>query len=179
MTGPHVRVELAPPRPLTQVTDASHRIAQAYDDWRSRIAHVPRPAARPRAEVGHRVSRHGLSAPIGFADGRPVSMVLADTSPHALIGGPSGSGKTNLLLIMISSLAARYSPHEVEFYLLDFKEGVSFAQFAPGAAAGDLAAARQADRRQRQHRPGVRAGPAAVPVRRDAPARHRGEGRTG
>jgi hypothetical protein len=59
-------------------------------------------------------------------------MVLADASPHALIGGPSGSGKTNLLLTMIASMAARYSPDELELYLLDFKEGVSFAQFAPG-----------------------------------------------
>jgi hypothetical protein len=33
---------------------------------------------------------------------------------------------------MISSLAARYDPDELELYLLDFKEGVSFAQFAPG-----------------------------------------------
>ena len=59
-------------------------------------------------------------------------MTLADASPHALVGGPSGSGKTNLLLTMIASLAARYSPDELELYLLDFKEGVSFAQFAPG-----------------------------------------------
>ena len=29
-------------------------------------------------------------------------------------------------------MAARYSPDELELYLLDFKEGVSFAQFAPG-----------------------------------------------
>ncbi len=33
---------------------------------------------------------------------------------------------------MICYLAARYSPDELELYLLDFKEGVSFAQFAPG-----------------------------------------------
>ena len=32
---------------------------------------------------------------------------------------------------MICSLATRYSPDELELYLLDFKEGVSFAQFAP------------------------------------------------
>ena len=61
-----------------------------------------------------------------------MSLTLADASPHALIGGPSGSGKTNLLLTLIASMAARYSPDELEFYLLDFKEGVSFAQFAPG-----------------------------------------------
>ena len=62
----------------------------------------------------------------------PVEIALADASPHALVGGPSGSGKTNLLLTMISSLAVRYDPDELELYLLDFKEGVSFAQFTPG-----------------------------------------------
>ncbi|MFC7656537.1 FtsK/SpoIIIE domain-containing protein [Pseudonocardia benzenivorans] len=73
-----------------------------------------------------------MHAPVGFAEGLRKDLVLADGSPHALIGGPSGTGKTNLLLTMIGSMAARYSPHELEFYLLDFKEGVSFAQFAPG-----------------------------------------------
>ncbi len=77
---------------------------------------------------------------------------------------------------MISSLAAQYSPDDLAFYLLDFKEGVSFAQFAPGPQPGDLAAARQADRRQHQHRPRVRAGPAAVPLRGDAPAGRGGQG---
>ena len=33
---------------------------------------------------------------------------------------------------MIAALATRYTPDELELYLLDFKEGVSFAQFAPG-----------------------------------------------
>ena len=32
----------------------------------------------------------------------------------------------------MGALAARYSPAELAFYLLDFKEGVSFARFAPG-----------------------------------------------
>ena len=131
MTGPHVRVRLAEPLPVAEVTDACHRIAAAYDDWRSRIATfqdlLPAPDDWCLAS-----SADGLSAPIGFVEGDPVAMRLGDLSPHALIGGPSGSGKTNLLLILISSLAARYSPWEVEFYLLDFKEGVSFAQFAPG-----------------------------------------------
>ena len=132
MTGPHVRVELAEPRPLSQVADACHLIAQAYDDWHSRIATFQDLLPDRDDRWGAERSTRRLAAPIGFADGKPVSMVLADTSPHALVGGPSGSGKTNLLLTMISSLAARYPPSEVEFYLLDFKEGVSFAQFAPG-----------------------------------------------
>jgi hypothetical protein len=49
-----------------------------------------------------------------------------------LIAGPSGTGKTNLIYAWMAALAARYSPDELAFYLLDFKEGVSFARFAPG-----------------------------------------------
>ena len=57
--------------------------------------------------------------------------MLGDDPPHALIGGPSGSGKTNLLYAWLGGLCARYSPDELALYLLDFKEGVSFARFAP------------------------------------------------
>jgi hypothetical protein len=75
----------------------------------------------------------GLIAPIGDGtDGALVEVPLGDDPPHALIGGPSGSGKTNLIYAWIGSLAARYSPDELAFYLLDFKEGVSFARFTPG-----------------------------------------------
>ncbi|GIH16520.1 FtsK/SpoIIIE domain-containing protein [Rugosimonospora africana] len=75
----------------------------------------------------------GLTAPVGEAsDGELVDVSLADYPPHALIGGPSGTGKTNLIYAWMGGLAARYSPAELEFYLLDFKEGVSFARFAPG-----------------------------------------------
>ncbi|MET0492613.1 MAG: FtsK/SpoIIIE domain-containing protein [Actinoplanes sp.] len=78
-------------------------------------------------------SAHGLEAPIGDStDGSLISVPLGDDPPHALIGGPSGSGKTNLIYAWIGSLAARYGPEELAFYLLDFKEGVSFARFAPG-----------------------------------------------
>ena len=78
-------------------------------------------------------SAHGLSAPIGDStDGPLISVPLGDDPPHALIGGPSGSGKTNLIYAWLGSLAARYGPEELAFYLLDFKEGVSFARFAPG-----------------------------------------------
>ena len=85
----------------------------------------------PDGEWGQETSEARLCAPIGFVEGVPRAMMLHDVSPHALVGGPSGSGKTNLLLTMICSLASRYPPDELELYLLDFKEGVSFAQFAP------------------------------------------------
>jgi DNA segregation ATPase FtsK/SpoIIIE, S-DNA-T family len=80
-------------------------------------------------------SAYRLAAPIGAAagpGGLPVDLALGDNPPHALIGGPSGSGKTNLIYAWLASLTARYSPDELALYLLDFKEGVSFARFAPG-----------------------------------------------
>lgn len=73
-----------------------------------------------------------LRAPIGEGtEGELVELVLGDDPPHALVGGPSGSGKTNLLYCWLAGLAGRYSPDELELHLLDFKEGVSFARFAP------------------------------------------------
>jgi DNA segregation ATPase FtsK/SpoIIIE, S-DNA-T family len=132
MTGAYVTVEPDPPLPSTDVTGACHAIADEHERWRSRIGTFADLLPDAEEKWGESESISGLHAPVGFADGLPVEMALADASPHALIGGPSGSGKTNLLLTMISSMAARYGPDELEFYLLDFKEGVSFAQFAPG-----------------------------------------------
>ncbi|CAM3141859.1 FtsK/SpoIIIE domain-containing protein [Stackebrandtia soli] len=78
-------------------------------------------------------SAGGLRAPVGEGnDGRLAELVLGDNPPHALIGGPSGSGKTNLLYTWLGALTSRYHPDELELYLLDFKEGVSFARFASG-----------------------------------------------
>jgi DNA segregation ATPase FtsK/SpoIIIE, S-DNA-T family len=125
MTGKYVAVELDPPLPPGRVTDACHAVAAAHEEWRSRsivFADVLPSAA-------------GLTAQVGLADGQPAELRLDDMSPHALIGGPSGSGKTNLLLTMIGALTTRYSPDELELHLLDFKEGVSFAPFAPARRA--------------------------------------------
>ena len=78
-------------------------------------------------------SAHGLIAPIGDStDGSLVEVALGDDPPHALIGGPSGSGKTNLVYAWLAALSTRYGPEELALYLLDFKEGVSFARFVPG-----------------------------------------------
>jgi DNA segregation ATPase FtsK/SpoIIIE, S-DNA-T family len=130
MTGAYVRVTPEPALEPGDITDACREIAREYDDWRSRVAVFH--DLFPAGEWGQQHSHEGLEAPIGFVEGELEPIRIADSSPHVLIGGPSGSGKTNLLLTMISSLAAQYSPDDLAFYLLDFKEGVSFAQFAPG-----------------------------------------------
>lgn len=110
-------------------------VARVCRDLAERVSAGPVPAefrdllpAKPWTEN----SRTGLTAPVGEGtDDRLVELTLADYPPHALIGGPSGTGKTNLIYAWLGALAARYPPSEVEFYLLDFKEGVSFARFAP------------------------------------------------
>ena len=129
MTGKHVAVTLDPPFPRTQVPRACATIAEKREERRSRFGTF---GDLLPEHLWMESSSAGVVAPIGYQDGEPVALGLGDTSPHALIGGPSGSGKTNFLYAMLGSLAARYSPDELELYVLDFKEGVSFAQFAPG-----------------------------------------------
>ncbi|GHF60062.1 DNA polymerase III delta prime subunit [Amycolatopsis bartoniae] len=129
MTGQDIVVDLDPPIPAVEVSAAASRLADAL------IAKQGGPRSFPDllpAELGRESSARELRAPVGFYEGDPVEVVIGDATPHALIGGPSGSGKTNFLYALIGSLAARYPPSELALYLLDFKEGVSFAGLAPG-----------------------------------------------
>ncbi|MEU6270723.1 FtsK/SpoIIIE domain-containing protein [Saccharopolyspora shandongensis] len=129
MTGPEAVVQLDESPSRNEVTKACSAIAEAFLARRARVRTfddlVPE-------QLWTQSSKAGLHAPVGFSEGEPVWITLGDGSPHTLIGGPSGSGKTNFLYGMLGGLAARYSPDELELYLLDFKEGVSFAQFTPG-----------------------------------------------
>jgi len=122
-----VRLDAAPP--VDRISSCCRTIAE-------RLRQGPPPARFADLEpekIWLESSAPGLSAPVGDSpDGPLISLRLDDDQPHALIGGPAGSGKTNLLYAWIGSLAARYGPEELALYLLDGKEGVSFARFAPG-----------------------------------------------
>ncbi|MGN9775702.1 FtsK/SpoIIIE domain-containing protein [Micromonospora sp. H33] len=76
-------------------------------------------------------SATGLRTVIGRAGRDPVTVAFDDATPHWLVGGRTGAGKTVFLLDVLYGLAARYSPAELQLYLLDFKEGVSFTEFVP------------------------------------------------
>ncbi|MEU8261367.1 FtsK/SpoIIIE domain-containing protein [Micromonospora sp. NPDC048999] len=67
----------------------------------------------------------------GAVGREPAMVAFDDATPHWLVGGRTGAGKTVFLLDALYSLAARYSPAELQLYLLDFKEGVSFTEFVP------------------------------------------------
>lgn len=49
---------------------------------------------------------------------------------NILISGAAGQGKSNLIEVMLFSLCLRYSPEELELYLLDFKDGMTFKPYA-------------------------------------------------
>jgi S-DNA-T family DNA segregation ATPase FtsK/SpoIIIE len=105
--------------------------------------------AIPPAERWQASSLDGLRVPIGtaatgevheFAIGQEGNIVH-----HGLIGGATGSGKSNLLHVLITQLALRYAPEELEMYLVDFKEGVGFQDYLrlPHARAVGLESERE------------------------------------
>ena len=73
-----------------------------------------------------------IEAPLGRAGAMKLQYLRLGkgTSQHVLIAGKTGSGKSTLLNAMITTLAAYYSPEELEFYLIDFKKGVEFKAYA-------------------------------------------------
>jgi hypothetical protein len=73
----------------------------------------------------------GVDATVGHAGETVVTLRFNDLTPHWMIGGRSGAGKTAFLVNVLYGLGARYGPDELALYLLDFKEGVSFAEFVP------------------------------------------------
>lgn len=52
-----------------------------------------------------------------------------ENTHHALIAGSTGSGKTSLINDFILQTSMLYSPEDVSFYLLDYKEGTEFAMY--------------------------------------------------
>ena len=71
------------------------------------------------------------------AEGRPVAVIgatgdgvvevdLVRDGPHALVAGTTGAGKSELLRTLVAGLAARRSPDDLNFVLVDYKGGATF-----------------------------------------------------
>ncbi len=77
-------------------------------------------------------SRSSVDVPLGRAGATKLQHLRLGqgTSQHVLLAGKTGSGKSTLLHVIVTDLALRYSPDEVEFYLIDFKKGVEFKTYA-------------------------------------------------
>ncbi len=91
----------------------------------------------------------GLTLTLGLDEsGKPYQLCIGQNGAyHGLIGGATGMGKTNLLHLLVLMLCTAYAPHDLEFYLVDFKEGVEFQDYVthclPHARAVVLEAERE------------------------------------
>lgn len=79
-----------------------------------------------------RSSATDLRAPFGRAGAQDIAELTfaSDTRSNALVAGVPGSGKSIWLHAVIMSLIMNYGPEELQLYLVDFKEGVEFNQYA-------------------------------------------------
>lgn len=83
-----------------------------------------------------RLERDRLRVPIGQAtDGSPIVLDLKESAqqgmgPHGLIIGATGSGKSEVLRTLVLALAMTHSPEQLNFVLVDYKGGATFAGMA-------------------------------------------------
>jgi DNA segregation ATPase FtsK/SpoIIIE, S-DNA-T family len=83
-------------------------------------------AARERRGFGTSTSRPALTARVGIVDKPfhqrrdPLDLDLSGAGGHAAIVGGPLSGKSTAVRALITSLALRHTPEEVQFYCLDF-----------------------------------------------------------
>ena len=85
----------------------------------------------PAEEIWSGDAADGIGTTVGHDGDTPLVLRFNDLTPHWMVGGRSGAGKTAFLINVLYGLGTRYSPDELGLYLLDFKEGVSFAEFVP------------------------------------------------
>ncbi|MGF1647314.1 MAG: type VII secretion protein EccCa [Kineosporiaceae bacterium] len=80
-----------------------------------------------------RPARDRLRIPVGLDPrGLPVELDLKESAeggmgPHGLVIGATGSGKSELLRTLVIGLAATHSSQTLNFVLVDFKGGATFA----------------------------------------------------
>ncbi|MCM3885993.1 FtsK/SpoIIIE domain-containing protein [Frankia sp. R82] len=130
LTG-QLPVELDGPPPTPIVTLVSNQIADAA---RQHAARPPGITELLPNVLWESDSSSGVTVSVARGVDGPVALTFDDDTVHALVGGQAGAGKSTLLLDVVYGIAARYSPEQVRFHLLDFKEGLEFAQFAGGPA---------------------------------------------
>ena len=104
-----------------------HQVGQTSKD--STRVEVPfEQVAPPDPEIWTEETTEELRVPIGRSGATKFQYLAIGkgTRQHTLIAGKTGSGKSTLFHIIITNLALRCSPEQVEFYLVDFKKGVEF-----------------------------------------------------
>ena len=73
-----------------------------------------------------------VEIPLGQVGARDIQYLTLGKGMehHTLVVGRPGSGKSNFMHIVIVAAALKYTPDEIQFYLIDFKKGVEFKIYA-------------------------------------------------
>jgi S-DNA-T family DNA segregation ATPase FtsK/SpoIIIE len=116
--------------PPAHLLDAVCRELAAHSAAASQLR-LPDLLPEPGEELWSGDAAEGLGTIVGHDGDTAVQLRFNDLTPHWMVGGRSGAGKTAFLINVLYGLGVRYSPDELALYLLDFKEGVSFAEFVP------------------------------------------------
>jgi DNA segregation ATPase FtsK/SpoIIIE, S-DNA-T family len=122
-----VKLILDAPPSAEFATEFLHRVGDLGKN--ANRVEVPFESVAPSdAEMWSEETREVLRVPIGRSGATKFQYleIGKGTRQHALIAGKTGSGKSTLFHVIITNLALRCSPEEVEFYLVDFKKGVEF-----------------------------------------------------
>jgi S-DNA-T family DNA segregation ATPase FtsK/SpoIIIE len=128
---PGIKLVLDAPPSDEFVTQFLHQVGQTSKD--STRVEVPfEQVAPPDTEIWTEETTEELRVPIGRSGATKFQYLAIGkgTRQHTLIAGKTGSGKSTLFHIIITNLALRCSPEQVEFYLVDFKKGVEFKCYA-------------------------------------------------
>jgi ESX secretion system protein EccC len=113
----------------TEVQEATARITELPE----LLGLADATAVDPGRDWRRRAERERLRIPLGVSpDGSVVELdfkeaALDGMGPHGLLIGATGSGKSELLRTMVLSLAVTHSSEDLNFVLVDFKGGATFA----------------------------------------------------
>lgn len=127
------------PQSADDLISVSRHVASAVAN--AQVEPVALSEVQPLDAPWSQSSRDGISFAVGTYGMSTIEVTLGDElnqRHNALITGAVGQGKSNLISVVVHSLCQRYSPSEVEFYMLDFKEGVTLQAFAPDPSTGSF-----------------------------------------
>lgn len=73
--------------------------------------------------------RQYLPIPMGVGLRDEISWLHLAQYPHILIAGTTGGGKSNMINVIVATLISQHTPAEVQFTLIDLKEGLEFQHY--------------------------------------------------
>ncbi|EIV92651.1 type VII secretion protein EccCa/type VII secretion protein EccCb [Frankia sp. QA3] len=121
--------------PLRLSADAQEGEPMARDMGLTELLELGDPRAFDPAHTWRRrSSRDRLRVPLGVGgQGRRIELDLKESAlkgmgPHGLLIGDHGSGKSEMLRTLVLSLAVTHDPETLNFVLVDFKGGLTFAK---------------------------------------------------